>query len=165
MKKTEHMPLFGVGPLIVVPTIILTCLGVFLTSRNMIPLLTIQSLAGVIRLIGAVAIGLGLIMYILGAFLSRIDDSIRNNELKTDGIFAFSRNPIYTAIIILCTGVILFSRNLALLVIPLFGVVWARGILIRTEEKWLEERFGDAYRRYCQRVNRFVTLLPKKRNG
>lgn len=164
MKKTEQMPLFGVGPLIVLPTIVLTCLGVFLTSRNMIPLLTIQSLAGVIRIIGAVTIGLGLVMYILGAFLSRIDDSIRNNELKTDGIFAFSRNPIYTAIIILCTGVVLFSRNLALLFIPLFGTVWARSILIRTEEKWLEDRFGEAYRHYCQRVNRFITLLPKKGN-
>ena len=162
MKKTEHMPLFGVGPLIVVPMIILTCLGVFLTSRNVIPLLTIQPLAVIIRLIGAVAIGLGLIMYILGAFLSRIDDSIRNNELKTDGIFAFSRNPIYTAIIILCTGVILFSRNLALLVIPLFGVVWARGILIRTEEKWLEERFGEEYREYCRRVNRCIPAPPRR---
>jgi protein-S-isoprenylcysteine O-methyltransferase Ste14 len=71
--------------------------------------------------------------------------------LVTDGAFRFSRNPLYLAATGLYVGVALLVDALwpLVLLIPMLAVV-AR------EERYLEAKFGDAYRAYKARVRRWL---------
>jgi protein-S-isoprenylcysteine O-methyltransferase Ste14 len=76
--------------------------------------------------------------------------------LAVTGPFAFSRNPMHVARTLLYVGTALERNALWPLValIPLAAVMHAG--VVRTEEQVLEQRFGEAYRRYCARVRRWV---------
>ena len=72
------------------------------------------------------------------------------------GIFARTRNPIYLGMIAAYVGVSLLQRSL----LPLVGLTFAlpmieRGVIAR-EERYLERRFGDAYRTYREAVPRWL---------
>jgi protein-S-isoprenylcysteine O-methyltransferase Ste14 len=75
--------------------------------------------------------------------------------LVTTGIFAWIRNPMYLALILLLAGVAiaLASDWMLFLLIPAalvlhFGVV-------KREERYLEGKFGEAYRAYMSKVPRY----------
>lgn len=71
------------------------------------------------------------------------------------GPYRFVRNPMYTGVLVLglSLGLALGTWLLPLLASFVFVLFAVR---TRTEEKFLLERFGDQYRRYMQRVGRFV---------
>lgn len=75
--------------------------------------------------------------------------------LRTTGLLAWSRNPIYVGSWGCLAGMSLWHPSAALL--ATCAVVGA-GIhgLVRAEEAFLERRFGDAYRAYRARVPRYV---------
>lgn len=76
--------------------------------------------------------------------------------LVSDGLFRWSRNPMYLGLILALVGAaLLLSNPLALLAAPAYGW-WVQRRFIAREERLLEERFGDAYRAYCLRVRRWV---------
>lgn len=75
--------------------------------------------------------------------------------LVTDGIYRFTRNPMYVGAILMQTGVALLLANgwLLLLLAPVLAVLrW--GVVAR-EEAYMEAKFGEAYRDYRARVRRF----------
>ena len=75
--------------------------------------------------------------------------------LKTDGIYAYSRNPQYMADIAILCGWILLSASLTVLPLALVGLF----VLILTpfsEEPWLRANYGKPYEDYCERVRRFL---------
>ena len=55
--------------------------------------------------------GGGIALWIYAVPISKIDDGIKENRLVTTGAYALVRNPIYSAAMIACTGVILIIRN------------------------------------------------------
>lgn len=76
--------------------------------------------------------------------------------LITGGPFRLSRNPAYVGLAVLCLGVAVAAGGawtLASLVPAL--VLIHRGVVLR-EERYLERRFGDAYRRYRAQVRRWL---------
>ncbi|MDX2276725.1 MAG: isoprenylcysteine carboxylmethyltransferase family protein [Hyphomonadaceae bacterium] len=78
-----------------------------------------------------------------------------STAIVTTGIYGLTRNPMYLSMAMLFAGVALALDSLialmflapALLVIE-FGV-------IRREERYLEAKFGDEYRRYKAQVRRW----------
>jgi protein-S-isoprenylcysteine O-methyltransferase Ste14 len=84
----------------------------------------------------------------------------KNAELITYGPFSIVRNPLYMFSFIGVCGVVLISCHLVfILTIPaLFA--WTYLALIKREEAFLLEHFGEAYRTYMQTTPR---LLPKFR--
>jgi protein-S-isoprenylcysteine O-methyltransferase Ste14 len=75
--------------------------------------------------------------------------------LATTGIYAHLRNPMYVGAILILTGLAaaLASDWMAILLLPTalllhFGVV-------RREERYLEAKFGEDYRRYKASVPRY----------
>lgn len=79
-----------------------------------------------------------------------------SSTLVTDGIYKYTRNPMYVALSI---GLIAFgfylNSLLSLVVLPLF--IWFMSTYqIKPEEKMLIQIFGDEYRDYQQKVRRWV---------
>ncbi len=82
-------------------------------------------------------------------------DRAAPGQLVTTGIFAWSRNPIFLSMDLFLVGAALLTGRL----IPaLFAVVMLLGFhrQIRTEERFLADRYGAAYQAYRQRVGRYA---------
>jgi protein-S-isoprenylcysteine O-methyltransferase Ste14 len=76
--------------------------------------------------------------------------------LLTTGAYRWSRNPMYTGLAIAYLGGALLAGSwwpVALL--PFVMLVVAR-LVIRPEERYLSERFGEAYSDYRARVRRWL---------
>lgn len=76
--------------------------------------------------------------------------------LVTNGPFAYSRNPIYLADVLIYLGVTVLMASLwPLFFIPLVWVMM-RYAVIAHEEAHLQAKFGEVYRDYCARVRRWL---------
>lgn len=107
------------------------------------------------------AIGLGLAVIGFGAaFAITFGLGCRtahgdSDKLKTTGAYAWSRNPIYVASVVGMAGTGLFVHSTLVYILL---SLWALGYLAVpfVEEVWLEDHFGDSFKQYKSRVNRFV---------
>lgn len=78
------------------------------------------------------------------------------SNLVDGGPYRVTRNPMYVGLTAIYAGLALAQNRLwpfALLPLVLAILVVA---VIRPEERYLEERFGEEYRAYKRRVRRFV---------
>lgn len=78
--------------------------------------------------------------------------------LVIKGPYRFSRNPMYTGIIVACVGGAGVIESLWPLVTVPIAAVALHMWIIRREERHLTEEFGDQYRDYQRRVGRWFTL-------
>ena len=101
-------------------------------------------------------------MWYKGALGSGMDENISDNKLKTDGIYAWVRNPMYSGIWILNIGVILMWHNAWLLLAPVINWLIMTIALMNTEEKWLLKLYGEEYAQYKKRVNRCIPFIPRR---
>lgn len=73
-----------------------------------------------------------------------------------DGIYGFSRNPMYLGMILLYAAFAFgFSSLGAFLLLPV-TIFLIRTQVIAREERYLEAKFGDSYRTYKTRVRRWL---------
>jgi protein-S-isoprenylcysteine O-methyltransferase Ste14 len=80
-------------------------------------------------------------------------DPDRPDKLATTGVFAFSRNPIYVAFVLL--GQFLVFPNWILLVYLVAAAALFHRQVLR-EEEFLKKQYGRQYSEYCERVNRYL---------
>jgi len=75
--------------------------------------------------------------------------------LVTGGIFGWLRNPMYVGLTLLLAGLsILLASDWMLVMTIIFVPVIHFGV-VKREERYLEAKFGDAYRSYKARVPRY----------
>ena len=74
--------------------------------------------------------------------------------LVTDGVFAWMRNPIYVAFDLAILATFLIHGRVVFLLLAL-ALVLLFHCIIRREERFLADRFGDAFRKYCHQVARY----------
>ncbi len=80
----------------------------------------------------------------------------RGGTLVTDGVFRFSRNPMYLGMASILLGAALaLGSPMAVAVTPVFVWVIDRRF-VSMEERILEDEFSEAYRAYRERVRRWV---------
>jgi len=160
MKKEnqEHLPVMGVGPVCIAIMIAFTAAGIALVKFNMLTSGYVGG--GVITVLfviaGILCIAGGIILWYAAVFSAKIDITIKSNRLETGGVYAIVRNPIYSAFLFICIGALLFCRNWYVLILPPLFWVYLTVFMKLTEEKWLSERFGEEYKAYSKRVNRFI---------
>jgi protein-S-isoprenylcysteine O-methyltransferase Ste14 len=76
-------------------------------------------------------------------------------KLADHGIFSHLRNPMYVGMALLVLGItVFFALEWTLLALVVGAFVMHFGVVLR-EERYLERKFGDDYRRYKQRVPRY----------
>ncbi len=162
MKNKEHLPMYGVGPIYGGVIIAVTAAAVIAGNSDFLENGIISAVKIPSLIIGILLIVLGLYMWINALLYSKIDDHITNNKLATGGVYSWVRNPIYSAFMFFCTGALFISGNVYFY--PLFFFYWLfmTVLMKNTEEKWLENLYGDEYREYKKRVNRCIPWRSKK---
>jgi protein-S-isoprenylcysteine O-methyltransferase Ste14 len=78
------------------------------------------------------------------------------STIVTDGAFQYSRNPTYLSLTLLHVGLalVLGSPWILVMVVPAIALTqW--GVVLR-EERYLEAKFGEEYRRYKTKVRRWL---------
>jgi protein-S-isoprenylcysteine O-methyltransferase Ste14 len=72
-----------------------------------------------------------------------------------DGVFAFSRNPIYVAFAMVLIGEFFIFPNWIGL-IYLVAAMWLVHRQVLREEEYLKGHYGRAYEQYCHGVRRYL---------
>ena len=161
VNEEQKLPLFGVGPYMIACMSAVALLGIIL-SYNLLKSGSVSGwLAWVFRAIGICLMIAGIIIWYIGAMRSDMDNCIEKNQLKTDGIYAYVRNPMYSGWFIAIIGITLLWHNLWLLLV--FPIDWLimTVVLKNTEEKWLRDLYGTEYIEYCEKVNRCIPWIRK----
>ncbi|EAQ64371.1 putative membrane protein [Marinomonas sp. MED121] len=121
-----------------------------------------HNLAFPYSLLGIPWILIGYLMAIKGKKLfKKLDTNIMTFEqpdkLVTEGLYRFSRNPMYLGFVIALIGVALVSGAAfsSFLWVVLFVII-TNAWYIAFEEKVMVETFGQEYEDYCKRVRRWI---------
>jgi protein-S-isoprenylcysteine O-methyltransferase Ste14 len=101
----------------------------------------------------------------LGRNWSGIVTLKQDHELVRGGPYRFARHPIYTGILVGFAGSAL-ARNEwrgVLAVVIGYAALWRK---LKLEERWMIERFGDAYRKFQAEVPALIpNPLHRPTNG
>jgi protein-S-isoprenylcysteine O-methyltransferase Ste14 len=120
-----------------------------------------SGLLGAWSLLGVVPLIAGFLIAILAAQqFGRAGTNIvpltPSTALVEDGMFRWTRNPMYLGMTAVLIGTaLLLDRALPWLVVPVFVAI-LRLRFIRHEERLMETTFGAAYLSYRQRVRRWL---------
>ena len=157
-KKHQKIPTYGAAPDLFITILVPNLTGLLLSQSVLESGLLKGGFKDLFYLIGFLLMAVATRIWWLSVVKSDIDTSIQSNELKTTGIYARTRNPIYFSWWLCGIGSILHLHNVwLLLLIPIQWVILT--VMIRnTEEKWLYELHGEAYKDYCARVNRWFPI-------
>jgi protein-S-isoprenylcysteine O-methyltransferase Ste14 len=80
----------------------------------------------------------------------------KNQSLIRQGPFSVVRNPLYVFSYIGIMGVSFMSGRFLVVIINAMLFAFMYSMLVRREEKFLAEHFGEDYQRYLQEVPRFM---------
>ena len=78
------------------------------------------------------------------------------NRLIKTGIFAYTRNPIYLAFVLFNFSMFLVFENVMYLLSSLGLFIWINNYVIKAEEDYLKNKFGDEFVRYSRAVKRWL---------
>lgn len=163
VAKKEHLPVLGIGPIIVIPQLVVTAALITQSKMKRIPSVKIKSWNILFLIIGMALIIFSIWMWYSANFQIKINRHIEGNHLATAGVYSIVRNPIYSAFFLLCIGAILIEANIVLFVLPVLYYVYMTIFLMKTEEKWLGRLYGVEYEAYCKKVNRCIPWFPKSK--
>jgi protein-S-isoprenylcysteine O-methyltransferase Ste14 len=115
---------------------------------------------------GIITQSAGIVLFVAGLFMAgasivHLGKSISvgiprtKTELKTNGFYRFTRNPIYLGAFFMCAGSCLFAIH------PVNFLLFAIAIsihheIVKKEEQFLERTFGEQWTDYSRRVRRYI---------
>lgn len=77
-------------------------------------------------------------------------------SLQTNGIYAFTRNPMYLGLLTLYTGIAFLKGNWWTLALIPIVILIIQIFVIKKEEAYLERAFGNNYMLYKAKVRRWI---------
>ena len=112
-------------------------------------------------IVGFALVGLGLGFAITGIltfrkFRTAVLPHRAASVLVDTGIYAFTRNPMYTGLTVAYLGGVLLTGVLWVLILLPVVLTLLITQVIRREERYLGARFPEAYAEYCARVGRWI---------
>ena len=163
MKEKGHLPLLGVGPVIVAGQVLITVIGVIASYRGYFDAGKIEWLNIPLKIVGIGLVVFGFYLNYSAKHRSKLFEMVAENTLITTGVYSVVRNPVYSAVLLACTGAVCISNNLILFFIPVICWIYMTIFLKLTEEKWLTDLYGQEYIEYCKKVNRCIPCFPKRK--
>ena len=91
----------------------------------------------------------------------KIDFELDKPYLLTGGLYRYSRNPMYASELILMSGWIIFYGSIPVLIGFLVWWAFFNFYIIPQEERVMQSRFGEAYRKYKSEVPRWFGKIRK----
>jgi protein-S-isoprenylcysteine O-methyltransferase Ste14 len=85
----------------------------------------------------------------------RIGSPREATRLRVNGLFRFSRNPMYLGVYATLLAAVLYTLNPAVLLVAAF-VIAVHHRIVLAEEGHLRGVFGEEYTDYCHRVRRYL---------
>jgi len=150
----DHPNVIAFPPLLFSATLVAGALLHLVFMRPLLPALPARIAGGVL------AVACVLVARTARRAMKRAGTNVNPREpslaIVSDGPFRVTRNPLYLCLIGFYLAGTLLVDGVAPLVLlpPLLGVLHY-GIILR-EERYLEAKFGDAYRAYRVRVRRYL---------
>ena len=108
----------------------------------------------------------GILFIIIGELIRLISSSCirKNKELSTNGPYAICRNPLYLGTFFIALGIMIqitsadLIRNILLWAFIIISFSYIYYKTIKSEEKFLSEKFGEVFKNYIESV---PCLIPK----
>jgi len=152
--KQNKMNAWGIGPKLAFLSLLYLVLASFFHfSRPDIFTLT-QIPFTISTIVGTLLIVVGLTMWACGARI--IDKAFTEGRLITTGVYALVRNPMYSGFIVfIAPGIALWFRSWILLTVPVIAYIIFK-MLIKSEDTYLEKKFGQEFLEYKTRVNALI---------
>lgn len=110
----------------------------------------------------------GLVLIIVGIYLNLSADNNfkrnsttvkpfqESNALIVNGVFKFTRNPMYLGMTLILLGESILLGTLSTFIIPVLFLLIMQYRFIKTEESMLKETFGEEYIKYQQCTRRWM---------
>ena len=111
---------------------------------------------------------IGLVPLVLGSALNLIVDHAfkryqttvksfqESSALITDGVYRFSRHPMYLGFVLILFGLSLLLGSISPYIVVMVFAILMDVVFIRVEERMLEAKFGDAWKAYKSKVRRWI---------
>lgn len=113
--------------------------------------------------LGMVMLVMGNIGFVSATFGLGIEGSCgQEGKLRTGGFYQYSRNPQLLFLFVVLLGSISFANSDAILIVAVAVAMWF-ALMPLAEEPWLQEQYGEAYRRYRQSTPRFIYTRTGRR--
>ena len=77
-------------------------------------------------------------------------------ELVIQGIYKYTRNPMYMVYMLILYGEFFILGELLLLLYAIIFMLVVHLLVVFWEEKTLQKRFGESYKNYCKKVPRWL---------
>ena len=144
------------------PVIIISTVVISFVLQRLAPVETLSHIDWQLRWIaGFVIVIIGLLVgasaiYAMARVGTNVSPSSPATALVTDGVFRFTRNPIYVGGSLLMIGLALISANGWLLILFVPSQLILHWGVVLPEERYLRAKFGDAYLRYHARTPRYI---------
>jgi protein-S-isoprenylcysteine O-methyltransferase Ste14 len=129
---------------------VLSATGVADVSMLVIPILQHLSF---------ITFGVGLILVIFSLInlgkSTRLGLPDEDTELQTNGLYRFSRHPMYVGFHLFTISAVLLTLNPYVIIGGVYSFV-VYHYIIKAEERFLDQRFAQAYTTYKQKVRRYL---------
>ncbi len=102
--------------------------------------------------VGAVCYVLGLALCVASVVAYAHPDG---KGFVSGGVYRFSRNPMYEGYFLVFIGVSALAKSPLLLSLTVMYQIAAHWV-IKSEERWCEHQFGEAYTEYMKKVRRYI---------
>lgn len=115
----------------------------------------------IIHLIGITGLIISLIFFFSGFEIFKsykenpVPTSASKRLIKT-GIFAYTRNPIYLSFVLFHFSMFLVFENVMYFLTSIILFIWINNYVIKPEEEYLTNTFGDEYIRYKEAVSKWI---------
>ena len=114
-------------------------------------------------LLSLLIILIGLTIIVIGVKTFHKSDTTVNplnpkeaSHLVTDGVFSYTRNPMYLGMLIIVLGVTVYNGvYIGIIILPCF-IFYIKEFQIKPEEEAMQEIFADDYTDYFKRVRRWL---------
>lgn len=115
----------------------------------------------VVKLIGVGLIVFGLfIIALVSRSFTRVETNIEpwkpTTKIVSSGVFAYSRNPVYSAFCLVVIGAGCVLNSVWLLISFLPSAILVYHVAITKEEAYLEQKFGEQYLSYKRKVRCWI---------
>jgi protein-S-isoprenylcysteine O-methyltransferase Ste14 len=158
--KQKKMSILGIGPLLAMYTFCYAML-MWIVTKYLEKIVIIKHIPNYIfYVIGGLLLIIGIPFFIIS--VKTLLKGFPQSTLMTNGVYGISRNPLYSSFIcFIVPGIVILTKSVLMMTIPIF-MYFTFKLLIKKEEDYLGQTFGQEYLDYKSRVNLVLPMFKTK---